>query len=294
MKLLLLGSQGQLGQAFQALSQTPAFPIGWELMSWKREQGDLSDPQRLVELIGKLKPDAIINAAAYTQVDLAEQEIDLCERINTESPAALAAYARTTKIPLIHFSTDYVYGGASSEPHLETEKLHPENQYGRSKALGDEAILISGCDHLIFRTSWVYSFVGKNFVKTMLRLAETKTELNVVNDQIGSPTYAPDLAEISLEALMRSLEKQASGQAFPSGVYHLTNSGFTSWADFAKAIIPQIKISGIATSEYPTPAKRPLNSRLSLTKIGTAFGLKPRPWQQALTDCLKKLGKSHA
>jgi dTDP-4-dehydrorhamnose reductase len=293
MKVLLLGADGQLGRAFQALSQTDAFPIGWELSAWNRSLGDLSKPETLLKNVESFRPDIIVNAAAYTQVDLAEQEIDLCERINTESPAMLAAYAREHHATLVHFSTDYVYGDEFKDAHLESERLQPQNQYGRAKALGDEAILLSAADHLIFRTSWVYSYVGKNFVKTMLKLAETKTELKVVNDQVGSPTYAPDLAEYALDALMQALEKKAVGEAFPSGVYHLTNSGFTSWAEFAEAIIPQVKIVGISSNEYPTPAKRPLNSRLSSKKFVLAFGFEPRSWREALQECLKKVHEKH-
>jgi dTDP-4-dehydrorhamnose reductase len=293
MKILLLGANGQLGQAFQALMKTDAFPIAWEVIAWDREQCDMSHPETLREHIRTLKPNAIINAAAYTQVDLAETDVALCEKINTESPAALAKYARENHIPLIHFSTDYVYDGNTKEVHVESERLHPTNQYGRAKALGDEAILISGCDHLIFRTSWVFSFVGKNFVKTMKRLSETKSELKVVNDQVGSPTYAPDLAELALDCFMQALERREEGEKFPSGVYHLTNSGFTTWSEFAQMILPKVKIIGIPTTEYPTPAARPLNSKLSLEKLKTTFHLEPRSWKLALADCLKKLGEAH-
>jgi dTDP-4-dehydrorhamnose reductase len=289
MKVLLLGSTGQLGQAFVEMSQTEKFPIGWTLTSWGRAEGNLSEPDELLRRIEAFHPDIIINAAAYTKVDLAEQEIDLCERINTESPAMLAAYARKHHAVFVHFSTDYVYGDDGLDAHLESERLRPQNQYGRAKALGDEAVLRSGSDHLIFRTSWIYSFTGKNFVKTMLKLSETHPELKVVNDQVGSPTYAPDLAEYSLDALMQALEKKAGGEAFPAGVYHLTNSGVTSWADFAKSIIPQVSIQEIPTSEYPTPAKRPLNSRLNLEKFTRVFGIKPRDWQSALKACLAEI-----
>ena len=289
MKVVLLGSQGQVGQAFQKLAQTDAFPIGWELISWDRSEGNLGKPEELIIKIQTLKPDAIINAAAYTQVDLAETEMESSQTVNAKAPALLAEYAAKTKVPLIHFSTDYVYGSEGSAPHLETEALLPSNQYGRSKARGDEAILKSGCDYLIFRTSWVYSYVGKNFVRTMLKLGETKTELKIVNDQFGAPTYAPDLAMLALDAFMQSLEKKASGETFPSGVYHLTNSGFTTWAEFAQTILPQVKVIGIPTREYPTPAKRPSNSRLSLQKFIQTFGLEPRAWQSALKDCLSHL-----
>jgi dTDP-4-dehydrorhamnose reductase len=246
--------------------------------------------ERLSATQNSEKPDIIINAAAYTQVDLAEKDRDLCYRINAETPGVIARVCAQLNIPMVHYSSDYVYAGEGSQPHEETEVHAPLNEYGRSKALGDEAVLASGADALIFRTSWVYSHVGKNFVKTMLRLAD-KSELSVVADQIGAPTYAPDLAKLSLEALMRALEKKATGSPFPRGIYHLCNSGSTSWAGFARAILPGTRIKEIATSEYPTPASRPRNSRLSLKKLEKVFGLHPRGWQEALRDCLEAIEK---
>ena len=292
MKILLLGSNGQVGQAFQELSKTDAFPIGWSLTAWGRADGDFSDPENLLSRIQTFAPEVILNAAAYTQVDLAEKERENCERINATVPALLAEFSAKNAITLVHFSSDYVYAGMGTEPHLETEIPHAQNYYGLTKAQGDGGIARSGCDHFIFRTSWVYSHSGKNFVKTMLKLGETKTELSVVNDQVGSPTYAPDLAMIALDCLMQGLEKKADGKAFPSGVYHLTNSGFTTWAEFAKTILPQVQILGIPTSDYPTPAKRPLNSRLSLEKLRQAFDVRPRTWQAALSECLSKIEAS--
>ncbi len=299
MKILLLGKTGQIGQAFQALAATDHWPIAWDLIPWGREEADLSKPDSVLTQVEKLKPDVIINAAAYTQVDKAESERELCETINATMPEKLAAYCAQLKIPLVHYSSDYVYAGTGTAAHLESEPYSPQNFYGLTKAKGDEAIqrvanqakLPGSIDALIFRTSWVYSHTGKNFVLTMLRLGRERDSLNVVEDQVGSPSYAPDLAEYSLDILMQALERKVETGIFPSGVYHLCNSGFTTWADFARAILPGKTIKGILTSEYPTPAKRPLNSRLSLKKIETAFGIKPRSWQEALQDCLK--GISH-
>ena len=290
MKILLLGSKGQVGQAVQELSQNEGFPIGWSLTAWDREDCDLSDSKALTSKIEILMPGAIINAAAYTQVDQAESDRELCSKINAEAPGALAQYCKAHAIPLVHYSIDYVYEGSGTHEHTESERLHPSGYYGETKARGDQAIAQSECEYLIFRTSWVYSHTGKNFVKTMLKLGSERPELKVVNDQIGSPTYAPDLAKHSLDALMLALEAKVNQQKFPSGVYHVCNSGITSWCDFAKAIIPKCNVIGIPTSEYPTPAQRPLNSRLSLSKLKSSFGISPRPWQIALKDCLKRLG----
>lgn len=293
MQILLLGANGQVGRAFQELSKTDAFPIGWSLNAWDRVRGDLSKPSDLIAAIEyahtQTPIDVIINAAAYTQVDLAEKETEICDAINAVAPGIMAAFCKSHGIPLVHFSSDYVYSGEGAEPYLESEKHQPLGYYGASKAKGDEAVAASGCDHLIFRTSWVYSHEGKNFVKTMLRLASERSELRVVRDQVGSPTYALDLAQYSLHALMKALEMKVEGKPFPSGVYHLTNAGTTSWAQFAEVILSGKKIIGIPSSEYPTPAKRPINSRLDLNKVIETFGVHPRPWQEALVDCLKKI-----
>ncbi|MBU6154860.1 MAG: dTDP-4-dehydrorhamnose reductase [Bdellovibrionales bacterium] len=289
MKILLFGANGQLGSAFQDLSKTDAFPVGWTLVGLSSKECDLSDESILAERLEREKSDLVINTAAYTAVDRAEKEQTLCDAINARAPAVMAAYCKAKGIPLIHYSTDYVYEGAQNCEHFEAEAPKPQNVYGASKARGDEAVVALGGEHLIFRTSWVFSHVGKNFVNTMLKLGAEQSELRVVEDQFGAPTYAPDLAEYSLHALMRGLEQKAVTGGFPSGVYHLTNSGVTNWADFARAITPATRIVGISSSEYPTGAKRPLNSRLSLEKFTKAFGVRPRPWQEALRVCLERL-----
>jgi dTDP-4-dehydrorhamnose reductase len=293
MKILLLGASGQLGSAYQELSKTEVWPLGWELVALGSKECDLSLFGSLKQVLERLRPDLILNAAAYTAVDLAEKEQEKCEAINAGAPGVLARYCALHGIPLVHYSSDYVYDGSGAVVRLESAPHAPVNFYGASKAKGDEAIIHSGCDYLIFRTSWVFSHAGKNFVKTMLRLGAERPELKVVQDQIGAPTYAPDLAAYSLQALMRALESKVEGRGFPSGVYHLTNSGYTSWADFARAILPGVKIIGIPSSEYPTPAKRPRNSRLSLERFKTTFQITPRPWQEALQECLEKLREHH-
>lgn len=310
MQILLLGSNGQVGRAFQELSKTDLFPIGWTLLSWDRKEADLSEPDQLISTIERLNSvsqiGAIINTAAYTQVDLAEKETELCEKVNSESAAKLAAFCHRHRVPLVHFSTDYVYSGNGTVPHLETEECAPVNHYGRTKADGDQAIAESGCDHLIFRTSWVYSHEGKNFVLTMLRLGTEKKELRIVADQVGAPTYAPDLSKYALYALIRAMMKKVETGIFPSGVYHLTNSENTNWAEFAVTIFEKARDIGIddhnllieriipiASSEYIVPAKRPLNSRLNLQKYIEVFGVIPRSWKEALQECLQKIGTHH-
>jgi dTDP-4-dehydrorhamnose reductase len=289
MKILLLGASGQLGQAFLELSKTDAFPIGWILTPLERSEVDYSHSEAVESRVRLEKPDLILNCAAYTAVDRAESELDLAEQVNGRIPSLLARIAKDLSIPLIHYSSDYVYAGSGVEPHLETEPPAPLNHYGRSKAMGDEGIQAAGCDHLIFRTSWVYSHTGKNFVKTMLRVSKEQIELRIVNDQFGAPTYAPDLAKYSLQAIMRALEMMATEKRFPSGVYHLANTGAVSWADFARVILPGKKIVGISTREYPTPAMRPMNSRLNLNKFQSTFGIHPRNWEIALEECLQNL-----
>jgi len=282
MKILLLGANGQIGDAVQKLARTSTWPSHWELLAWTREAGDLSQPIELIRQIEETKPDLIWNAAAYTQVDRAETEPALAHLINGKTPGELAQYCKQAGIPLVHYSTDYVYDGSGDEPHLETETPNPLSEYGKSKLAGDVAIAASGCDYLILRTSWVFSNHGKNFVKTMLRLADEKRELRVVSDQVGSPSYAPDLAHHTLSAIQKALALKTEGKPFPSGIYHLCNSGATSWYEFAQAILPEYPITPISTADYPTPAKRPMNSRLSLDKVERTFGVRPRAWQEAL------------
>ena len=289
MKILLFGANGQLGTAFRELAASEAFPLGWTLRALASAECDLANEGAVRTALERENPDLVVNAAAYTAVDLAEKEQDRCEAINARAPGIMAAFCREKNIPLVHYSSDYVYSGEGTAARNEEEPVAPLSSYGSSKANGDRAVIESGCAHLIFRTSWVYSHIGKNFVKTMLRIGAERRELRVVDDQVGSPTYAPDLAKYSLEAIMRALESKAVGKPFPSGVYHLTNSGFTSWAGFARAILPSHTVTGIASAEYPTPAKRPLNSRLSLERFARTFGITPRPWQEALADCLTRL-----
>jgi dTDP-4-dehydrorhamnose reductase len=284
--ILVFGQGGQVGRALmKRLGDMGVCP--------SVEEADFTKPHTLPDVIRKYDPLAIINAAAYTAVDKAESEEALSFAINAEAPRVLAEFAAEEALPLIHYSTDYVYPGDGELPWREDSPTGPLNAYGRTKLAGDEAIRKVGAEHLIFRTSWVYDEDGKNFVNTMLRLGAERESLKVVNDQIGAPTYAMDIARYTLLALLEAIEREE----FPSGIYHLCNSGHTSWQGFAESIFDHaseaglpLKVSevqGIPTTDYPTPAKRPLNSRLSLEKIEAEFGFDIESWEDALARCLQ-------
>jgi dTDP-4-dehydrorhamnose reductase len=291
MKILLTGCNGQVGwELARAL-----LPLG-EVIAVNRSQADLSDPDGLRRIVQKLNPDVIVNPAAYTAVDKAETERDLAFLINAEAPRVLAEEAAKNASLLIHYSTDYVFDGTKHAPYTEDDATHPVNVYGQSKLAGEQAIQATGADHLILRTSWVYAARGQNFLKTILRLAAEREELNIVADQIGSPTWARLIAETTSHVLRQSLlERQQGG--FSSGIYNLTSTGETSWHGFAQAIVENVRQQGtqplknriinpIPTTDYPVPAKRPLNSRLSTSRLEQRFGLKMPTWDNALRLCM--------
>ena len=291
MKILLTGCSGQVGwELARAL-----LPLG-EVIAVNRSQADLSDPDGLRRTVQKLNPDVIVNPAAYTAVDKAESERDLAFLINAEAPRVLAEEAAKNASLLIHYSTDYVFDGTKHAPYTEDDTVHPVNVYGQSKLAGEQAIQAAGVDHLILRTSWVYAARGQNFLKTILRLAAEREELNIVADQIGSPTWARLIAETTAHALRQSLlERQQGG--FSSGIYNLTSAGETSWHGFAQTIVEIARQQGtqplknrvikpIPTTDYPVPAKRPLNSRLSTSRLEQRFGLKMPTWDDALRLCM--------
>lgn len=297
MKLLLLGSTGQVGSAIMRLT-----PKDWFVTAWSRAEVNFADTPAVRKKLNEFgresgAPDFIINASAYTKVDLAESNAIEAAKVNADLPKTLAEAAKAWGARLIHYSTDYVYPGDSGEPYRENDQPGPLGIYGKTKLMGDLAIEASTCDYLIFRTAWVYAATGKNFLLTMLNLAKDKTELRVVADQVGSPTFADDIAGATIEAMKLSLDMPI----YPSGVYHLTNSGYTSWHGFADAIIQEAKrlklpvatkqVTPIQTKEYPTPAKRPANSRLNLQKIETVFGIRPRPWQEAMKEVIATVAK---
>ena len=291
-RVLVTGVTGQLGRAVVELLGAH------HCIAASRAVLPLDFPETIPTRLDYLKPRAILNCAAYTAVDAAERpEEDIFVRaINSESPARLARWAYENKIPLVHFSTDYVFDGSGTTPRDEAATPSPLNAYGRSKLEGEKAILQSGAKALIFRTSWVYDSNGKNFLNTMLRLGAERPELKIVSDQYGAPTYAPHLALAAVDALERALAIEARSQKFPTGVYHLCNSGETTWHGFASQIFEGVRSRGsklavtrvdpIASSEYPTPARRPLNSRLNCSRALEVLGVSLPPWEQGLEECL--------
>lgn len=286
MKILVCGRNGQVAQALQQ-----ALAGLGELHLLGRDQLDLAQPEGMREPLRQLAPDLIINAAAHTAVDQAESEAPLAYAINAEGPRVLAEEAARLGTPLIHYSTDYVFDGNKTTPYVEDDPVHPLGVYGQSKLAGEQAIAAVGAQHLILRTSWVYSLHGRNFLLTMQRLLQERPQLKVVDDQIGAPTWAGTIAA-STRAL---IERWQAGQAGAWGTYHLTAQGETSWFGFAQAIAEQLKARGlpcaellpIPSSEYPTPARRPLNSRLDCSRLAREWQVSQPHWQQALIDCLK-------
>ena len=283
MKILLMGSQGQVGQA---LAQT--LPAIGELVAWSRADLDLTQVEQIVPQVIAQHPDVIINAAAYTAVDRAESEPALAHQINAEVPKRLAQAASECGAKLIHLSTDYVLDGKKNRPYQTTEVTQPLGIYGQSKRAGELAVQAHCQQHAILRTAWVYGAAGSgNFVKTMLRLSETRDALNVVDDQIGGPTPARSIAQAVL-AITGALRGGQTG-----GTYHFAGAPVTSWAGFARETFARagrdVTVTGIPTTDYPTPATRPLNSRLDCTTLETDFGIKPADWQAELAHILKVL-----
>ena len=297
MKILLFGKNGQVGwELNRALA-----PLG-EIVALGRQEADFSNPEYLREIVRETSPDVIVNAAAYTAVDRAEEEKQLSELINATAPAVLAQEAKHTNALLVHYSTDYVFDGASNSPYQETDAPNPINQYGRTKLAGERAVHSSGCDYLIFRTSWVYASRGKNFLLAIIRLARKKNELRIVADQIGSPTSARLVAEATAICLFQSCREIEKG-IFASGLYHLSASGHTSWHGFAKEILGYIQdeiggkmalseIHAISTDEYQVLAERPVYSRLSSNALEQKFNLVMPGWQVPLRMCLEELFES--
>ncbi|WP_119137818.1 dTDP-4-dehydrorhamnose reductase [Pseudomonas reidholzensis] len=285
MRILVCGRNGQVAQALQR----QLAGLG-ELHLLGRDQLDLSRPEDVRQPVRDLAPDLIINAAAYTAVDQAESEPQLAFAINAESPRVLAEEAARLGAPLLHYSTDYVFDGSKASPYTEQDTPNPLGVYGSSKLAGEQAISAVAGQHLILRTSWVYSLQGRNFLLTMQRLLQEKAQLRVVDDQIGAPTWAGTLAA-STRAL---IEHWQAGEAGAWGTYHLTAQGETSWFGFAQAIAEQLEARGlpcaellpIASSEYPTPARRPCNSRLDCSRLAREWQVSQPHWRQALIECM--------
>ncbi len=290
MRILVTGKEGQVDTSLQALGET----LGLEIIRIGLPEIDLSRPETLEASVREINPDAIISSAAYTAVDKAETETELAQKINGDAPGALARLAAELDIPILHLSTDYVFAGDKDGAYNETDIPAPVSVYGKTKLSGEEQIRAATDNHVILRTAWVYSPYGNNFVKTMLRLGETRDELNVVADQYGCPTYAPEIARALL-----AVAQQVVIDRDPAlrGTFHLTGQGETNWAEFAEAIFAGAEVRGrkpvrvnpIPTSEYPTPAKRPANSRLNGDKLDDTYGLRLDSWQDSLDACLSQL-----
>ena len=288
-RILLLGRNGQVGGDLQPL--LAAFS---ELLATERASLDLTRPDTIRECIRAFRPDVIVNAAAYTAVDKAESEPEIAATINATAPRVLAEEARRRGALLIHYSTDYVFDGTKVEPYIESDRVNPLNVYGRTKAAGEEAIKSVGCNHLIFRTSWVYSLRGSNFLLTILRLARERDELRIVDDQVGAPTSSELIAHATVDALKQWLSDGDATRSNKNGLYHLTSSGHVSWFGFAEEIIRLSgnnslrvkKITPIPSRDYPTPAQRPHNSQLDCSKLRTSFGIEMPAWQSGLSSVL--------
>ncbi|WP_280154601.1 dTDP-4-dehydrorhamnose reductase [Piscinibacter sp. XHJ-5] len=293
MKILLLGKNGQVGWELQRSLAPLGEVIALDRAGAQGLSGDLSQPQAVAQTALALRPDVIVNAAAYTAVDRAESDTGLARTINAASPAALAQAAATMGSWLVHYSTDYVFDGSGDQPRDELAPTGPLSAYGRTKLEGEQAIAASGARHLIFRTSWVFAARGGNFARTMLRLAAERDRLRVIDDQVGAPTSAELIADVTAHAVRTAMARPAL-----SGLYHLAAAGQTSWHRYACHVIEWARAHGqavrvalqdiepIATTEYPTPARRPLNSRLATNKLRDAFGVHLPAWEAGVERML--------
>ena len=284
MQIVIIGAQGQVGS--ELVRRAPG--LGYEVLAWDLAELDITDTEAVDHALNVSGADVVINAAAYTAVDKAEQEPERAFAANRDGPAHLATACNRLNIPLLHISTDYVYDGRKPGPYREEDPVAPLGVYGASKLAGDEAIGRLLPRHLILRVSWVFGIHGHNFVKTILRLAREREELRIVADQYGCPTYAGDIADALLELAERTAELDAQ-QAW--GVYHYCGQPATTWHGFTEAIVEEARhhealrvrtVTPIATADYPTPAARPLNSVLDCEKLVTRFGLQPRLWREGL------------
>jgi dTDP-4-dehydrorhamnose reductase len=293
-KILVTGKSGQLGWELQR----SLAPLG-EMVAFDRHGLDLSSSDSIASAIRREKPDIIANAGAYTAVDKAESEPELAMRINGIAPGILAEEAKRTGALLIHYSTDYVFDGTKNGPYRESDVPSPVSSYGRSKLQGENAIMAAGGSHLLFRTSWVYASRGTNFLCTMLRLARERPELKIVDDQLGAPTWARSIADMTAQVLGNPARAREN-----SGIYHFTAAGAVTWFGFAEAIFRHMmefdgafrapRLTPIPSSDYPTPARRPMNSRLNTAKFSDAFGLIPSHWEGDLKACLKEISQQEA
>ena len=287
-RILLTGANGQVGWELQRTLSS----LG-EVVALGSQAMNLADTDAVRQKLREIAPAIIVNPAAYTAVDKAESESELAHAVNGIAPGVLAEEAGRLGALLVHYSTDYVFNGSGATPWREDDACDPLNVYGSSKLAGERAIQATSCRHLIFRTSWVYGARGSNFLLTMLRLMRERPELKIVADQIGAPTWCRDLAEATALVLSQLVSRECNAGQEPWGVYHMTNAGETSWHGFAEAIQSLdgagetlARLLPIPSSEYPTPAKRPLNSRLNNDKLEQTFGLRLQDWRAALALCV--------
>jgi dTDP-4-dehydrorhamnose reductase len=287
MKLLVTGCRGQVGTELLRRGDD----IGHEVIGMAASDLDIVHADAVEAAIHAVRPDAVINAAAYTAVDKAESEVDAAFAVNRDGPVNLAQACKSFGIPLVHYSTDYVFDGGKRGAYVEDDPVAPLGVYGKSKLAGEEAVRAGCPKHMILRTSWVFSPHGHNFVKTMLRLGAEREELSIVADQCGKPTSAAEIARVTMAILSQS--------DVPWGTFHLAQPEVTTWHGFAEAIFAEANAQGLAmkvqrvrpitTADYPTPAKRPANSELNCDKLAAEFGIPIRPWRESLTEVIKEL-----
>ena len=293
-RILVTGANGQLGRELQELA--PRYRQ-YEFIFLSKDELPVEHSSRINKTFESYRPNYCINCAAYTAVDKAESEKEIAFKINAEAVGLLAKASKEYDCRFIHVSTDYVFDGAASTPYSEESATNPQSVYGESKLEGEKLALDANPGSLIIRTSWVYSEFGKNFVKTMLRLMHDKEEINVVNDQTGSPTYAADLAESLLQIIgsLHTYNLPTGRQAYDSPIFHFSNDGIITWYDFALAIKElsgsKCKVNPIPSSQYPTPAKRPVYSVLDKTKIQLTFGIELKDWRKSLAVCIQRINK---
>ena len=286
--ILVFGRSGQVARELAELGEQ----TGRAMVLAGRETLDLADHGAIEGLVAQVRPSAVINAAAYTAVDRAESDADAAYALNRHAPAAMALTCAARGLPFVHFSTDYVFDGALDRPYVETDPTGPTGVYGASKLAGEQAVTAAGGAAVTLRTSWVYSVHGANFVKTMLRLAADREELGVVGDQHGRPTWARDCAQAALIAV-----DALGGDPGLAGVYHLSGAGDATWAELASAVFeqsaarngPTARVRAITTADYPTPARRPANSRLDCGKIESALPWRCRPWRDSVAACMSEM-----
>lgn len=291
MKILITGAKGQVGSELVMQAQLRSH----EVVATDREQLDITDQSAVSAFVAQEQPDVIINAAAYTAVDQAESDQELTYKVNAEAVKLLAEAAKAIDVALLHISTDYVFDGTKSEPYVEDDPINPVNLYGASKRKGEEYLELSGVKYINLRTSWVFGLEGNNFVKTMIRLASERDEFGVIDDQLGGPTFAADIAS----ALLNIAEQTRESDFDHWGTYHFSGMPYVSWWQFADYAIQSAfeleiisklpKVNRLTTDQYPTPAKRPQNSRMNLSKVQEELGLKPSNWRVGVDNLLKGL-----